>query len=66
LTEVLCEHASIWLVVFFGCGLGVASADPLATAGIGVANCGKFASDMKPEEGLNNVANFLIYYWVQG
>jgi len=50
----------------FGCGLSVASADPLATAGIGVANCGKFASDMKPEEGLNNVANFLIYYWVQG
>jgi hypothetical protein len=45
---------------------GVASADPLATAGISVANCGKLAGDMKPEEGLNKVANFLIYYWVQG
>jgi hypothetical protein len=51
---------------FSAAASGVASADPLATAGIGVANCGKLANDMKPEEGLNKVANFLIYYWVQG
>jgi hypothetical protein len=58
--------ALILTVLFFGCACGVARADPLATAGIGVANCGKLATDMKPEEGLNNVANFLIFYWVQG
>ena len=54
------------LVLFFDWGGGAAGADPLATAGIGVANCGKLATDMKPEEGLNNTANFLIFYWVQG
>jgi hypothetical protein len=54
------------LVIFFGWGPSAAGADPLATAGIGVANCGKLATDMKPEEGLNNTANFLIFYWVQG
>ena len=54
------------LALFFGWGGGAAGADPLATAGIGVANCGKLATDMKPEEGLNNTANFLIFYWAQG
>jgi hypothetical protein len=63
---VMLIRGLISLVLFFGCGLIPASADPLATAGIGVANCGKLATDMKPEEGLNNVANFLIFYWVQG
>jgi hypothetical protein len=43
-----------------------ADADPLTTAGIGVANCGKLATDMKPEQGFDNTANVLIYYWVQG
>ncbi|MEA2760448.1 MAG: hypothetical protein QOH65_3061, partial [Methylobacteriaceae bacterium] len=54
------------LLLFFSCESNNASADPLATAGIGVANCGKLATDMKPDEGLNNTANFLIFYWVQG
>jgi hypothetical protein len=54
------------LALFLGGGLAAANADPLATAGIGVANCGKLATDMKPEDGFNNTANFLIYYWVQG
>jgi hypothetical protein len=43
-----------------------ARADPLATAGIGVGNCAKLAGDMKPEDGFNNMANVLIYFWVQG
>src|SRR5438309_2232123 len=54
------------LIIFFGWAPSAVIADPLATAGIGVANCGKLATDMKPEEGLNNTANFLIFYWVQG
>ena len=43
-----------------------ASADPLATAGIGVASCEKLAKDMNPAEGFNNITNSLIFYWVQG
>jgi hypothetical protein len=41
-------------------------AEPLATAGIGVASCEKLARDMNPAEGFNNMANSLVYYWVQG
>ena len=53
--------------MFFALALaGGANADPLATAGIGVTNCQKLATDMKPEEGFNNTANILIYFWVQG
>ncbi len=47
-------------------GAAPAFADPLVTAGIGLTSCEKLAAGMKPEEGLNNQANYLIYYWVQG
>jgi hypothetical protein len=50
---------------FFACATP-ASADPLATAGIGVASCEKLAKDMNPAEGFNNITNSLIFYWVQG
>ena len=40
-----------------------ARAEPLATAGIGVGSCAKLAGDMKPENGFNNMANVLIYFW---
>ena len=43
-----------------------ASAEPLSTAGIGVASCEKLAKDMNPAEGFNNTVNALIFYWVQG
>ena len=43
-----------------------AFAEPLATAGIGVASCEKLAKDMNPAEGFSNIANALIYSWVQG
>jgi hypothetical protein len=60
-------RAAILGGVFFWLALaGAAGADPLTTAGIGVANCGKLATDMKPEQGFDNMANVLIYYWVQG
>ncbi len=54
------------LVLSLGCGFVAARADPLATAGIGVAKCDKVAADMKPEDGFTNATNVLIYYWVQG
>jgi hypothetical protein len=41
-------------------------AEPLATAGIGVASCEKLAKDMNPEEGFKNATNALLFYWVQG
>jgi hypothetical protein len=60
-------RAALSTIVLFGWAFaGLASADPLATAGIGVTNCQKLATDMKPEEGFNNTANILIYFWVQG
>ena len=43
-----------------------AGAEPLTTAGIGVASCEKLAKDMNPAEGLNNNVNALMFYWVQG
>jgi len=43
-----------------------ANAEPLATAGIGVASCEKLAKDMNPAEGFSNTTNALIFYWVQG
>jgi hypothetical protein len=59
-------RAATSIAVLFGALAGGASADPLTTAGIGVTNCQKLATDMKPEEGFNNTANILIYFWVQG
>src|SRR4051812_14203219 len=50
----------------FFCFGAPAFAEPLATAGIGVASCEKLAKDMNPAEGLNNTVNYLIFYWVQG
>ena len=43
-----------------------AQAEPTATAGIGLANCGKLAADLKPELGFDHLPNALMYYWVQG
>ena len=47
-------------------GAWPAMAEPLATAGIGLQSCAKLAEGMKPEEGLDNVPNYFVYYWVQG
>ena len=57
------------LAAFAACFLALAApagAEPLATAGIGVASCEKLAKDMNPAEGFNNITNSLIFYWVQG
>jgi hypothetical protein len=41
-------------------------ADPLLTQGVGIANCGKLANDLKPSLGLDHPPNYLLFYWVQG
>jgi hypothetical protein len=41
-------------------------AEPLTTAGIGLASCEKLAPDIKPVEGFNHLPNALMFYWVQG
>ena len=57
-----------WAVVAVGimAVTGAAHADPLTTAGVGLASCEKLARDLKPEEGFNHLPNALVYYWVQG
>lgn len=58
-----------WLSAVAACFFAFAtpsSAEPLATAGIGVQSCEKLAKDMNPAEGFNNVTNSLMFYWVQG
>ena len=47
-------------------GLGAVHAEPLATAGVGLATCEKLARDLNPEQGFNHLPNALVYYWVQG
>ena len=48
------------------CFTAPACAEPLATAGIGVASCEKLAKDLNPDDGFKNATNALIFYWVQG
>ena len=62
-----CDH--YWLSAVAACFLAFASpasAEPLATAGIGVASCEKLAKDMNPAQGFSNTTNALIFYWIQG
>lgn len=46
--------------------VGATHAEPLTTAGVGLASCEKLASDLNPEQGFNHLPNALVYYWVQG
>ena len=43
-----------------------ARAEALATQGIGLQTCQKIATDVKPEEGLDNGVNLMMYAWAQG
>jgi hypothetical protein len=45
---------------------GTSRAEPLITSGIGLANCGKLAGDLKPGAGLDHLPNALLFYWTQG
>ncbi len=40
--------------------------EPLVTQGIGASNCAKLAADLKPEDGLSNPVNLMLYSWAQG
>ena len=42
------------------------AADPVIRSGIGLTSCGKLSQELKPAEGLDNTANALMYYWIQG
>ena len=60
---------AIAAMAVIGIALGAVSAaraEPLATAGVGLASCQKLASDIRPELGFNHLPNALVYYWVQG
>ena len=43
-----------------------ALADPQFRTGIGLQSCDKLAKEMNPDQGFNNAANSLVYYWLQG
>jgi hypothetical protein len=41
-------------------------AEPLLSQGVGTSNCARLAADLKPNEGLNDPVNLMLYAWVQG
>lgn len=43
-----------------------ARADALLSRGIGTTNCAGLVADIKPNEGLNDPVNLMLYAWVQG
>jgi hypothetical protein len=43
-----------------------AFADPLLSRGIGTTSCAKISGDIKPNEGLNDPINLMLYAWVEG
>jgi hypothetical protein len=43
-----------------------AKAEPLLSQGIGVSSCARLATDLKPNEGLDNPVNLMLYAWAQG
>ncbi len=47
-------------------GAASAKAEPLLSRGIGTATCSSPANDIKPNEGLNDPINLMVYAWVQG
>ena len=43
-----------------------AQAEPLLSQGIGISSCARLADDIKPNEGLGNPLNLMLYAWAQG
>jgi hypothetical protein len=43
-----------------------ARAEPLLSRGIGTTNCAGLIADIKPNEGLNDPINLMLYAWVEG
>jgi len=67
-----CGPTCVAFVVAATCLIGVslsgreAVAEPLVTQGIGASTCSKLTADLKPDEGLTNPVNLMLYSWVQG
>ena len=64
--KYVAEVAAGFMAVGFLAVSGAVQAEPLATAGVGLASCEKLARDIKPELGFNHLPNALVFYWVQG
>jgi hypothetical protein len=60
------------LLAAFGVSIAAAAstvparADALLSRGIGTASCAGLVADIKPNEGLNDPVNVMLYAWVQG
>jgi hypothetical protein len=52
--------------VLFAGSSWTAQAEPLLFQGIGASSCAKLADDIKPDQGLNDQVNLMLYAWVQG
>jgi hypothetical protein len=65
---MISKFACAILSAALGCSvLGLdASAEPLATQGIGTSSCARLVKDLNPSEGLNNPVNVMLFAWVQG
>jgi hypothetical protein len=64
--RLTCSMLAVSTAIAAAIATPASAAEPLVTAGIGLQTCSKLAQGMKPEEGLDNVPNYLVYYWVQG
>ena len=42
------------------------AAEPLLSQGIGTSNCARIVNDIKPNDGLGDPVNLMLYAWVQG
>jgi hypothetical protein len=55
-------------LAFTAIGMGATAAppEPLLSRGIGTISCASLAADIKPNEGLNDPINLMLYAWVEG
>jgi hypothetical protein len=60
------KRTAVVACAVLGIAIGNASAEPLATQGIGTSSCARLAADVRPADGLSNPVNLMLYAWVQG
>ena len=58
--------ALLAVTILTGAWTPAGAAEPLLSRGIGTATCAGLAADIKPNEGLNDPINVMVYAWVQG
>ena len=54
------------LALTFALSAAPALADPQFRSGVGLTSCEKLAKDLSADQGLDNMPNALLYYWLQG